>query len=140
MAAELFLIDKSAHARILRPGMADVWTATLLRGQVSICPPTEAEILYSSRSPEDYVRVKRLLSDAYSWALVPDDGWSQVLQLQRKLSDAGQLRSAGIVDLLVAVTAMHHGLTVLHYDRDFETLAQHSELKTRWLAEPGSIA
>ncbi|MDH6578695.1 hypothetical protein P3T29_004364 [Kitasatospora sp. MAP5-34] len=28
---------------------------------------------------------------------------------------------------------------MLHYDRDFETIAKHAELKARWLMEPGSI-
>ncbi|MFE5332260.1 PIN domain-containing protein [Embleya sp. NPDC056575] len=31
---------------------------------------------------------------------------------------------AGPVDLVVAVTARHHGLTLLHLDRDFEVVAK----------------
>ncbi|MGX1272453.1 putative nucleic acid-binding protein [Streptomyces phaeoluteigriseus] len=33
-------------------------------------------------------------------------------------------RSAGPVDLLIAAVAEEAGLTLLHYDRDFETIAR----------------
>lgn len=67
------------------------------------------------------------------------DAWQRVLILQRAMAGSGCHRVAGAVDLLVAVTAQNHGLTVLHYDRDFETIARHTELKTRRLAEPGTL-
>ncbi|MET8703181.1 PIN domain nuclease [Kitasatospora sp. NPDC004723] len=137
--AEQFLIDKSAHARILRPVCRGQWADVLLSGRVSLCAPSEVEILYSARSVEDYGRIKRLLADVYGWVAVPDSAWQRLLSIQERLVKNGQHRSAGIPDLLVAVTALHHGLTVLHYDRDFETIAKHTELKTRWLAEPGSL-
>ncbi len=138
-AAEQFLIDKSAYARILRPEPRQVWGAELMSGHVSICSPTEAEVLYSARSTAEYEQIKLSISRVYGWVAVPANAWQRLLAVQEQLASIGQHRSAGIVDLLVAVTAMHHGLTVLHYDRDFETIAKHTELKTRWLMEPGSI-
>ncbi|MET8544975.1 PIN domain nuclease [Kitasatospora sp. NPDC004799] len=137
--AEQFLIDKSAYARILRPVCRAQWADVLLSGRVSLCAPTEAEILYSARSVDDYARIKRSLADVYGWAAVPESAWQRLLSIQERLVKVGQHRSAGIADLMVAVTAMHHGLTVLHYDRDFETIAKHADLKARWLAEPGSL-
>lgn len=40
------------------------------------------------------------------------------------LADRGRHQCASPVDLLVAVTAQHHKLTVLHQDGDFETIAR----------------
>ncbi|MET7932068.1 hypothetical protein [Streptomyces sp. NPDC005322] len=40
------------------------------------------------------------------------------------LADRAWHRSAGPIDLLVAVTAAHHTLTVLHTDADVEAIAQ----------------
>ena len=44
-------------------------------------------------------------------------------------------------DLLVAALADQHGLGVLHYDTDFDTLAGHTTLtfRSRWIAERGSV-
>lgn len=134
-----FLIDKSAAGRILRPAVRGEWLEPLRRGQVSVCEPTEFEMLYSARSAEDYKQTKARLRDLYGWHPVPDDGWQQVLEIQEELAGRGCHRSASGIDLLVAVTARAHGLTVLHYDRDFETIAGVIDLRTRWLAEPGSI-
>ncbi|WP_274032249.1 hypothetical protein [Streptomyces sp. MMBL 11-1] len=39
---------------------------------------------------------------------------------------AGQHRSASAVDLVIAATAAHHGLTVLHDDLDYRTIARHA--------------
>ena len=36
----------------------------------------------------------------------------------------GLHRPAGISDLLLPATAKAHGLTVLHYDADFDTVAE----------------
>ncbi|MDT9698081.1 hypothetical protein RMT89_19695 [Streptomyces sp. P17] len=42
----------------------------------------------------------------------------------RLLTAKGEHRAAGPVDLLVAAAAEEAGLTLLHCDRDFETIAR----------------
>ncbi|WP_157171757.1 PIN domain-containing protein [Nocardia higoensis] len=56
------------------------------------------------------------------------------------LTEKGKHRSAGVSDLLIAATAEAHGLTVLHYDRDFETVREVTGQPTQWIAPPGSTA
>jgi predicted nucleic acid-binding protein len=56
-------------------------------------------------------------------APVPKTAWRWVETAQYKLTQKGQHRSAGPLDLLLCATAIHHGLTVLHVDNDFKTLA-----------------
>jgi predicted nucleic acid-binding protein len=41
---------------------------------------------------------------------------------QHQLVERGQHRVAGVADLLVAAVAKKAGLTVLHYDGDFDSL------------------
>lgn len=134
-----FLIDKSAAGRILRPGVRDAWVEILKAGRISLCEPTEFEMLFSARSAQDYQRTKAQLRDLFEWRPVPEDGWHQILDLQEALVHRGAHRSASGTDLLVAVTARAHGLTVLHYDRDFDTIAGVTDFSAQWLAEPGSI-
>lgn len=137
--ADCFLIDTSAASRLVRLASAGRWMDEIRAGRISICDPTEAELLFSARSGKEVRGLKARLSKLYTWRTVPDDAWKRVSELQLRLGDAGCHRSAGVVDLLVAVTAQHHRLTVLHYDRDFETLSRCTDLKTRWIADPGSI-
>jgi predicted nucleic acid-binding protein len=42
------------------------------------------------------------------------------------MARAGHHRSASAVDLIIAATAAHHGLTVLHDDADYRTVARHA--------------
>ncbi|MEU6892141.1 PIN domain nuclease [Streptomyces sp. NPDC046557] len=134
-----FLIDTSAAHRITLPGPFSVWRPALAAGRIGMCAVTEAEALCSARSATQYAEMRRAFADLYVWHDIPDDVWERVRSAQGILAEAGCLRSAGVVDLVLAVTAARHRLTVLHYDRDFETLAKHIDLRTRWLAEPGSI-
>lgn len=134
-----FLIDTSAAHRITLPGPFSAWRAALIAGRIGMCAVTEAAALYSARSAAQYTDMQRAFADLYAWHEIPDDVWSRVRAAQGALAQAGCVRSAGVADLVLAVTAARHRLTVLHYDRDFETLAKHIDLRTRWLAEPGSI-
>jgi predicted nucleic acid-binding protein len=136
---ERFLIDTSAAHRIMLPGPFAVWREALAAGRIGMCAVTEAEVLYSARSAAQFEEMRETFGDLYAWHAVPDGVWPEVGRLQRVLARSGCLRSAGVVDLVLAVTAQRHALTVLHYDRDFDTLAKHSGLRTRWLVEPGSV-
>jgi predicted nucleic acid-binding protein len=42
------------------------------------------------------------------------------------MARAGEHRSASAVDLIIAATAAHHGLAVLHDDADYRTVARHA--------------
>jgi hypothetical protein len=53
-------------------------------------------------------------------------------------------RSAGaqripVVDYLIAAAAQETGAAVLHYDRDYDTLAEIMGFESVWLAPPGSL-
>lgn len=62
------------------------------------------------------------------------------LDLQASLAAAGTLRAVGPVDLLIAATAVQHELTVLHYDGDFELLAEADDrVAQRWVVPRGSV-
>jgi predicted nucleic acid-binding protein len=55
------------------------------------------------------------------------------------MAQRGQHRAAGIVDLLTAAVAEHHGATVLHYDSDFEHIAAVTGQAQLWVAPRGSL-
>lgn len=91
---------------------------------VAICDITELEVLYSARSAADRARLKAALDAHYVWCPMPDGIYRRSRIVQEQLATKGEHRSAGPVDLLVAAAAEEAGLTLLHFDRDFETIAR----------------
>lgn len=135
----VYLADTSAVVRILtNPELREAWRKPLEEGIVAICDITELEILYSARSLADRLAKEELLRDLFAWIPTPDGVFPRAHHVQRVLTEHAEHRSAGPVDLVVAAAAELSGLTLVHYDRDFETVAGRSGLRTRWLAEPGS--
>ena len=55
------------------------------------------------------------------------------------LARRSQHRSASIPDLLTAAVAERTGLSVIHYDEDFERIAAVTEQPVCWVVPRGSI-
>lgn len=135
-----WLADTSAAVRLLRDDHAyRRWEDMLARRLVAICPITELEILYSARSAADRADLAEELAEVFGWLVVPDHAYQRALRVQADLTAQGRHRSAGPVDLIVAATAELHSVTLLHYDRDFDSVAQVSGQPAQWLAEPGTL-
>src|SRR5262249_6671660 len=103
--------------------MRQAWSDQLAAGVVATCPVVELEFLFSARSLADRLEKTRLLHDLFGWVPMSDYVWQRAAEVQQLLTDAGQHRSAGPIDLLIAATAERESLTVLCDDHDFETVA-----------------
>ncbi len=135
-----YLLDKSALARWDEPAVAAVLDPALAAGLLWSCPPVELEVLFSAQSAAEYATVRGDRSATYSHAALAPEVGVLALELQGSLASAGRLRAVGPIDLLVAATAVHHDLTVLHYDGDFELLAGADErVAQRWVVPRGSV-
>ena len=51
----------------------------------------------------------------------------------------GQHRAVSVPDLLIAATAETEGLTVLHYDQDFDLIAEITGQPCEWMVPRGSL-
>jgi predicted nucleic acid-binding protein len=118
-----YLIDTSALVRILLRQATEDWEQRMGAGLVALCDLTELEVLYSARSEKDREAIQGRLNQ-FTWCPMPDGVYRRARVVQRELTAKGEHRSAGAVDLLVAAAAEEAGLTLLHYDRDFETIAR----------------
>ncbi len=134
-----YLADTSALTRLLRGSQELGWADQIDAGIVGVCPVTELEMLFTARSKEDRELILDTLNQGYPWVPMPDDVFRRATQVQAMLTERGEHRSAGPVDLLVAATAELSGLTLLHYDRDFATVAKTTGQPISWVAEPGSV-
>jgi predicted nucleic acid-binding protein len=133
-----YLIDTSALHRLTQPQVASVLGPLIESGRVSVCPVTELEVLYSARNLADYESGARRFRLAFAWVPVPDRAWERAAEVQYELAKRGQHRAASIPDLLQAATAETNRLTLLHYDRDFETIAEVTGQPVRWVVPPGT--
>ncbi|MEU0577738.1 PIN domain nuclease [Streptomyces griseoincarnatus] len=123
MSVADFLIDTSALARILLRQATAEWEQRMGAGLIALCDLTELEVLCSARSAADRVALQERLNQ-FTWYAMPDGIYRRARVVQRELTAKGEHRSAGAVDLLVAAVAEEAGLTLLHHDRDFETIAR----------------
>lgn len=136
----MYLVDTSALIRLLRnPGILEEWDRAVENGHIATCTVTELELLYTARSHADREQQQALIRKLFGWVVMPDRVFQRASELQAALSENGAQRSAGVVDLLTAVTAEEHGYTLLHYDRDFVSVAEVTGQPVRWIAEPGSV-
>jgi predicted nucleic acid-binding protein len=128
----VILADTSAWIEFLRrtdsPANVRLREA-LRRGQaVATTEVVVMELLAGARDARDRERLRRLL---YGIDFLPVGGltaFEAAAELARVCRAAGE-PVRGLTDCLVAVVAIRDGATVLHQDRDFETMARHSTLR-----------
>lgn len=136
-----YLVDKSALARWDEPTVAAVLDPALTAGLLWTCPPVELEVLYSAQSAAEYSAAAHDRTASYHHVPLAADIGVVALELQAALAAAGKLRAVGPIDLLIAATAVHHDLTVLHYDGDYELLGQIDDrVVQRWVVPRRSVA
>ncbi|MFE5301994.1 PIN domain nuclease [Streptomyces sp. NPDC056632] len=139
MSPFTYLVDTSAAVRIIaRKHVQAAWRNFTTEGVVAMCDITELELLYSARSADDRLAKEELLAQLFNWTAVPDGVYSRARRVQQMLTARGEHRGAGPVDLLVAATAELSGLTLLHYDRDFDAIARATGQPAQWVAPPGT--
>ena len=132
MAVAGWIVDKSAAARAADPAIGPQMLE--LAGSLFLCQVGELEQLYSARSARDYQLLKADLHASFDIVSAPADLLDRALALQEALAEHhGMWHRTPIPDLLIAATALHHGLGVLHVDGDFERIAEVCPLTVRRL-------
>jgi len=126
------MLDKSAAARAADPRVEPQLAE--LAGSLFVCQVGELEQLYSARSARDYEDLKSDLHAGFDVIAAPADLLDKALALQRDLAHHhGMWHRTSIPDLLIAETALHHGLGVVHVDGDYERIAEVRPLVVRRL-------
>ena len=133
MAVKGWILDKSAAVRAGDPAVAA--ELALLAGSLFVCAVGELEQLYSTRSASDYDASKADLRASFTLVAAPADVLDRALRLQQDLAHHhGMWHRTPIPDLLIAETALHHGLGVAHVDADFDRIAEVRPLTVRRLS------
>jgi predicted nucleic acid-binding protein len=134
------LIDTSAFARAHHPRVREQWRDALHSDRLRLSPIARLEILLSARNGTTFAELAEELAVLRTAPLTAATARAAE-DAMRTLAE----RSAGthripIVDYLLAATAQELGAAVIHYDRDYDTLAQTLAFQSIWLAPAGSLA
>jgi predicted nucleic acid-binding protein len=139
----LLLLDNSAWSRLLAGSVPQERRKTVAawidQERLAVCLPFLLEAGHSARSASDHRELTRRLERLPRLAL--DGAVERVaLDAQRELAAVGHHRLAP-TDLVIAACAHLGGGGVLHYDRDYDLIAEHTRLdfESVWLAEAGSL-
>jgi hypothetical protein len=107
-------------------------------GEAASCAIVDLEVLFSARSFEDYVEIRRRRELAYRAVTLTDAVFQRALDVQQALARIGHHRLP-IPDLVISAAAELASLTVLHYDSDFDPIARVTGQPMEWVVERGSV-
>ena len=98
------------------------------------------ELLYSARNKREFGAMRENL-EALADCPIGAEEWRRALDVYGELAAAGgaHQRSVKHPDLLIAAAAESAGVSVLHYDEDYERIAAVTGQTHRWLAPSGSL-
>jgi predicted nucleic acid-binding protein len=133
------VIDTSAWSRAHHPQVRERWRQAQFSDRLRISPAVRLEILLSARDGRTFDELGEELATLRTAPLT-----ATVIRAAQDAMRTLAHRSAGahqipVVDYLIAAAAQETGAAVLHYDRDYDTLAEVMEFESLWLAPPGSL-
>lgn len=139
-----YLADTSAWIKS-RQQSAPAWLRErfddLLRDEeIAICDMVKLELLHHEGESARF-EARRADLDTLPWCPIAPDQWARALDVQGALSGKGGAQHRGVAnpDYLIAAAAESAALIVLHYDRDYETIAGVTGQATEWIADSGSL-
>ena len=133
-----YLIDKSALARMEHPPVQARLGPIIEAGEAASCAIIELEVLYSTRNRDEHARTRARRELAYGYIVLTEAIFERAIEVQGLLAGRGWHRLP-IPGLIIAAAAEAAGMTVLHYDADFDAIAAVTHQETEWVAPRGSL-
>lgn len=134
----LYLVDKSAlEQRRHSEDARRVLERLLEENALASCHLIALEVLYSARNLAEYDELAAAL-ESVAWIPVTEAVMDRTLDVQHRLAERGQHRTP-LPDLIIAATAELNDAVLLHYDSDFDLIAEVTGQPARWIAPRGSV-
>ncbi len=139
----MLLLDHSAWSRLIGDLVPEEREETVLdwigEERLGTCLPFLLEAGFSARTAEEH-RVTMGRLEQLPQVLIDREVEHTAQSAQRELAKSGHHRISPN-DLIVAACAAQVDGGVLHYDRDYDLILEHTSLRFEsvWLAEPGTL-
>jgi len=134
------VVDTSAWARAHNPAVRERWIEALDGDRLRVSPIARLEILLSARSGKDFDTLAERLTALRTAPLTPTVARAAENAMRTLAHRSAGAQRIPIVDYLQAAAAQETGAAVLHYDRDYDTLAEVMAFESVWLAPRGSLS
>jgi predicted nucleic acid-binding protein len=139
MAATVYLADTTVYVLRLRHQVVrERFEQLLTEGRLALCQMVALEFLNNARDPATYEAVSRALQ-GQRWIDVDTAAMDRAMDVHQQLAARSQHRNFRLPDLIIAATAELNGATVLHYDEDYDRIAEVTGQPADWVAPRGSL-
>jgi predicted nucleic acid-binding protein len=135
------LADTSAwHLSRRVPELRGSFDRMMVEGVIGTCAMVTLELLRSARNGREFDERRVEMAELPQCPIAAAE-WSRAIDVYRELAHQGgaHQRSVGHADLLIAAAAETAGVELLHYDEDFERIAEITGQPTRWIAPRGTL-
>ncbi len=131
------LLDTSVLTRLREPAVRGAIEPKARQGELARASISDLEIGFSARNADEWDRLADAV-EAFELLETTREDVRRARQVQRLLASKHQ-RGRKVPDLLVAAAAEARNLIVLHYDADFDRIADVTGQSTQWVLPAGSI-
>ncbi len=136
------LADTSAWSwtRVVGGEVREAFDLAVVDGEIATCAMVRLELLYSVQTVGEFEALRSDLG-ALPDCPIGNAQWDRALEVYEKLACKAGLHHRAVKhpDLLIAAAGEAAGVPVLHYDEDYDLIAQITGQQTRWLAPRGSL-
>ena len=139
-ATATWLVDTSALARLAVPEVGEVLRPRIDAGRVAVTAVTWLEIGYTARSRADHDEAHRRVLERLQLVYGSPRSERRAIEVQQELMGVGHHRAVKLPDLLIAAVAEAEGLTVLHYDADFDRIHDITGQPVEWVVPAGTVS
>jgi predicted nucleic acid-binding protein len=131
------LLDTSVLTRMGQTTVRSAVEPAAQRGELARASISDLEVGFSARNAGEWDRLLDGLQ-AFESIETSAEHVRRAKQVQRLLA-AGHQRGRKLPDLLIAAAAEDRGLTLLHYDGDYDLIAAVTKQPCEWVVPAGSI-
>lgn len=135
-----YLADWSALTRARRHPevyavLEPLWTAR----DIATCGLIQLEHLYSARGYDELLATKRRMDGVYPLVPTVQADFDRALEVMAELARRNLHRAVNGIDLVIAAVAERAGLVVLHYDSDYDYVAEVTGQAMEWVVPRGTV-
>ncbi|WP_239647444.1 PIN domain nuclease [Nocardiopsis baichengensis] len=139
MAGTVYLADTSVYVlRARHAGVKRRFDDLMLSGRLAACQMVALEYLNNAPDPKAYETLWDALH-SQRWMDVTRTAMDRAMDVHRELAAYSRHRNFRLPDLVIAATAEENGAVVLHYDADYDRIAEVTGQPVEWAAPKGSI-
>lgn len=120
--------------------VAEVIAGLIIDRTAATCVTIDLEVGYSARHHAELIANSQYRQANYHNLPMRREVADRAQEIQKIMAKTGQDRAAGVFDILTAAIADFYGAIIVHYDGDFEHIANATGQPHHWVAPRGSLA